>query len=176
MTEYSSKYTKEQPELSQNIFGSYAVYFCINYFYAHLLPKNACLFLKLRLYFISKSRLCFLFLKLRIEGAFGMRLCFFVSFLFFKVRFCFILTDKFWVFLFCFFRKWYSSLIPDWDFPYFKADDIVFISIFHFEIDIVCAFVCTLRLRFWFISKLRFCFISKITFLFSIEVGPHWPP
>ena len=52
---------------------------------------------------------------------------------------------------------------------YFKADDIVFISIFYLKIDIVCAFVCTSRLRFWFISKLRICFIWKITFFFQLR-------
>ena len=133
------------------------------------------------MHFILKSRFCFLFLKLRIKGAFGMRLCFFGSFLFLKLRFCFISKDKFCfvvvvVVVIFFFESDILVYFQTEIRSYFKADDIVFISTFYFKTDVICFFVCTLRLRFWFISKLRICFIWKIAFFFSIEVGPHWPP
>ena len=93
-----------------------------------------------------------MFLKLRIKGAFGMRLCFFGSFLFLKLRFCFISTDKFCfvvvVVVIFFFESDILVYFQTEIRTYFKADDIVFISIFYFKIDIVCAFVCTSRLRF----------------------------
>ena len=94
-----------------------------------------------------------MFLKLRIKVAFGMRLCFFGSFLFLKLRFCFISTDKFCfvvvvVVVVFFFESDILVYFQTEILTYFKADDIVFISIFYFKIDIVCAFVCTSRLRF----------------------------